>query len=405
MGFTRVVYLDTGAHNLLQPRRLYATMPPVNMKLNPRLISVVILFVLSTGYLVPSLQVGGRKLYFSGDYLRDSDTDWLVAYISEQLDKSSFTAAGKAIRVLEQYCPEEKEIYSKCYRARFHYATESHRGGYKEFEELFKAEEAAFTARGAPAPDETAKANNAIISETIIETISTANSWGTEADVAKISNYDSPTDFTAKAEMKMYQYDLRWCVNLAYLIRKYDPKHFGDAVEAIQTILNEKRTYRAYYEEVTLPKTTKDRARDEVRGSVTAYGAILLPGAIGREIHRAYNLEGFSFCIQRPVSIYDMRVFANSCTKVKENSEIVITPYENEGFVAYRAKGSCTAEADIALSDVLRYFNIKPYSWAPYYGYVSGDRERKVKEETDIEEGIDPERDKKVEETTSDEPE
>jgi hypothetical protein len=373
-------------------------------KMNPksRLLLVVSLLVFLTGYIVPSLQVGGRKLYFEGDYLRNGDAEWLLGYISEQLDKSSFTSAEKAIQVMERYCPEDKTLMLKSYQARFHYATESHRDGYKQFEELYKAEDAAFTARGAPAPDEIAKANNAVISEVIIETITTANSWGTNADVAKISNYDSPTEFTAKAEMKMYQYDLRWCVNLAYLVREYDPRYFGEAVDALKAIIDEERTYRAYYEEITLPKTTKDRARDEVRGSVTAYGAVLLPGAIGREIHRAYNLEGFGYCINRPVSIYDMRVFANSRTKVKENPEIVITPYEYEGFVAYRAKGSCTAEADIALGDVLRYFNINPYSWAPYYGYVSGDREKKVKEETEEEED---DSEKETVEPVDDEPE
>lgn len=344
--------------------------------------------VLFTGYIVPSLQVGGRKLYFSGDNLRDSDAEWLIGHISEQLDESHFVAAGKALDVLKAYCPGHKIIYLKAAEARYHYATESHRQGHSQFEELYKAEEAAFAARGAPAPDDIAKVNNAVISEMIVVTISTANSWGTNADVAKISSYDSPTSFTGTAESKMYQYDLRWCVNLAYLIRKYDPKHFADASQAIKDILDEKRTYRAYYEEITLPKTTKDRARDEVRASVTAYGAALLPGAIGREIHRTYNLEGFSFCIQRPISIYDMRVFANSRTKVKENAEIIITPYEYEGYVAYRAKGSCSAEADIALSDVLRYFNVNPYSWAPYYGYVSGDRERKPKTETTDTEGV-----------------
>ena len=97
-----------------------------------------------------------------------------------------------------------------------------------------------------------------------------------------------------------------------------------------------------------------------------------------------------------------MRVFANSQTKIKEDSEIKITPYEYEGFVAYRAKGSCSAEADIALSDVLRYFNVNPYSWVPYYGYVSGDREKKIKEETAPEEGSESASDGETEGTASD---
>ncbi|MCI0480999.1 MAG: hypothetical protein L0213_05370, partial [Candidatus Dadabacteria bacterium] len=137
------------------------------MSANRKLALTALVFIYLAVTMAPSLQIGGRNLYFAGDYLRAEDTEWLVGYIDERLDKSDFNEAEKALNILAQYCPPEKTVYLSCCQARFHYATVNHRDGYAKFEELYKVEEAAFVVRGAPAPDDIAKENNSVISAII----------------------------------------------------------------------------------------------------------------------------------------------------------------------------------------------------------------------------------------------
>jgi hypothetical protein len=353
--------------------------PPVKKSLVVVSLLTVLVLSISPGR---TLTVDGKRLYFAGDYLTDGDAEWLCGRIDYYFEKGDYNKAGDVLRTLESYVPPGFETRAACLRARHTFSAESHSRGYLAFRGLYEAEVAAFKEAGLTKPDAESSARFVQISETIIDIIGTPLRTGYGADVWELPRYASPTLHTGVADTHAWVYDLRWSVNFIYLINKYDPGRYKAARDAMKKVMNEKRNYVAYYQDHSLPKSTKDRAADEIVGSVTARGAKMLPGAIGREIHRSYNFEGFKLCLPRQISIRDLASFAVSITKVEEPDKVKIITYTEDGYVGYVGEATCKAEAQASVRDVLTYFHLDPYTWRPYVGRVSGESDSSVDEET-----------------------
>ncbi|UCE28185.1 MAG: hypothetical protein JSW52_05415 [Candidatus Coatesbacteria bacterium] len=328
-----------------------------------------------------TLTVDGKSLRFAGDYLTESDAEWLCGRIDYYFEQGNYDKAGELIKTLESCVPPDFDTRAKCLRARYIFSAESHSRGYLEFRGLYEAEVAAFKEAGLVKPDAESSGRFVQISETIIDIIRTPLRTGYGADVSGLPRYASPTLHTGVADTHAWVYDLRWSVNFVYLINKYDPGRYSTARDTLKKVINEKRNYIAYYKDHSLPKSTKDRAADEIVGSVTARGAKMLPGAIGREIHRSYNFEGFKLCLPRQISIRDLASFAVSVTTVEEPEKVKIITYTEDGYVGYVGEATCKAEAQASVRDVLAYFHLDPYAWHPYLGKVSGEPDKKPAEE------------------------
>lgn len=348
-----------------------------------KLLAVAAFFAVLVLSLSPgrTLTVDGKRLYFAGDYLTEGDAEWLCGRIDYYFEQGNYNKAGGVLSTLESYVPPGFETRAKCLRARYTFSAESHSRGYLAFRALYEAEVTAFKEAGLTKPDAESSARFVRISETIIDTISTPLRTGYGADVWDLPGYASPTLHTGVADTHAWVYDLRWSVNFIYLINKYDPGRYKAARDTLKKVIDEKRNYVAYYQDHSLPKSTKDRAADEIVGSVTARGAKMLPGAIGREIHRSYNFEGFKLCLPRQISIRDLASFAVSITKVEEPDKVKIITYTENGYVGYVGEATCKAEAQASVRDVLVYFRLDPYAWRPYLGRVSGEHDKGATEE------------------------
>lgn len=348
-----------------------------------RLLAVVIFIAAFVLSLSPgrTLTVDGRRLNFAGDYLTDGDAEWLCARVEYYFEQGDYNKAGDLISTLETYGPAGFGTRTACLRARYVFSAESHGRGYLAFRDMYEAEVNAYKAAGLTKPDTETARRIVNISETIVDIIGTPLRTGYEADVWELPGYASPTLHTGIADTHAWVYDLRWSVNMVYMVNKYDPGRYKEARDALKKVIDEKRNYVAYYQDHSLPKSTKDRAADEIVGSVTARGAKMLPGAIGREIHRSYNFEGFKYCLPRQISIRDLASFAVSITKVEEPEKVTIITYNDSGYVGYVGEATCKAEAQASVKDVLTYFHLDPYAWGPYLGRVSGESDKSAVEE------------------------
>jgi hypothetical protein len=329
-----------------------------------------------------TLTVDGKKLYFAGDYLTEGDAEWLCGRIDYYFEQGDYDKAGDVLSTLETYRPPGFETRAACLRARYTFSAESHSRGYLAFRGLYEAEVAALKEAGLTKPDAESSARFVQISETIIDVIGTPLRSGYGAGVWDLPRYAAPTLHTGIADTHAWVYDLRWSVNFVYLVNKYDPGRYKAARDALVKVINEERNYVAYYQDHSLPKSTKERAADEIVATVTARGAKMLPGAIGREIHRSYNFEGFKLCLTREISIRDLASFAVSVTKVEEPEKVKIITYTEDGYVGYVGEATCKAEANASVRDVLTYFHLDPYAWRPYVGSVSGESDSAVDGET-----------------------
>jgi hypothetical protein len=355
-----------------------------------KLLAVVTFFTALVISLSPgrTLTVDGKRLYLAGDYLTDGDAEWLCGRVEYYFEQGNYNKAGDLISTLETYRPPGFETRTACLRARYVFSAESHSRGYLAFRDMYEAEVAAYKGAGLTKPDAESRARFVRISETIIAIIGTPLRTGYGADVWDLPGYASPTLHTGVADTHAWVYDLRWSVNFIYLVNKYDPGSYKEARNVLKKVIDEKRNYVAYYQDHSLPKSTKERAADEIVGSVTARGAKMLPGAIGREIHRSYNFEGFKYCLPRQISIRDLASFAASITKVEEPDKVTIITYTESGYAGYVGEATCKAEAQASVRDVLTYFHLDPYDWRPYVGRVSGESDRGAAEEP--EEGTEP---------------
>jgi hypothetical protein len=333
-----------------------------------------------------ALTVEGRQLRLEGGAFVPEDAEWLAARARYLLKQYEYGRANDLATLLAGAAPAGMALEARALSAHAKYFAVGHQESYLAFRDLYRGEKKRIDAAGAP-PTEEDLARLAVISREVVAALGTAYGPGAAAGARTISRYDSPTANTGAAEPQLTKYDLRWSVNLLFLVREYDKANLSDAKAALKAAMDEKRTYEAFFRDVSMPKSTKARAADDVRGSVSDRARKMLPGAIAREMQTTYNLEGFKFCLQKPVAIPELTLYATRIMEAAEGEEITIERYEDEGFVAYRATATARATANTSLADALRYFGIDPYVWRPFVGKLAGEEEAK----TEIEERPPPE--------------
>ncbi len=324
-----------------------------------------------------ALTVEGRQLRLEGGAFVPEDAEWLAGRARYLLKQHEYGRANDLATLLAGAAPAGMALEARALNAHAKYFAVGHQESYLAFRELYRDEKKRIDATGAP-PTEEDLARLAIISREAIATLGTAYGPGAVPGAKNISRYDSPTANTGAAEPQLTKYDLRWSVNLLFLIREYDKASLADAKAALKAAMDEKRTYEAFFRDVSMPKSTKARAADDVRGSVSDRAHKMLPGAIAREMQTTYNLEGFKFCLQKPVAIPELTLYATRIMEAAEGEEVTIESYEDEGFVAYRATATARAKATTSLADALRYFGIDPYVWRPFVGKLEGEEAAKA---------------------------
>jgi len=314
-----------------------------------------------------ALTVEGRQLRLDGGALAAEDAAWLAARARYLLQQREYGRANDLATLLAGAAPAATALEARALAAHAKYFAVGHKESYLAFQELYRDEKKRIESSGGP-PAEEDLARLATISREAIAVLGTAYGPGAAPGARTISRYDSPTANTGAAEPQLNRYDLRWSVNLVFLIREYDKGSLAQAKAAVTAAIDEKRTYDAYFRDVSMPKSTKARAVDEVQGSVRDRARKMLPGAIAREIQTTYNMEGFMFCLRRPVGIPELTTYAARIMETSENEEITVERYEDAGFVAYRATATARAKATTSLADALRYLGVDPYAWRPFVG-------------------------------------
>jgi hypothetical protein len=320
------------------------------------------------------LTVEGRQLRFDGGALVAEDAEWLAARARYLLGQGEYGRANDVATLLAGAAPPATSLEARALAARAKYFAVGHKESYVAFRDLYRAEKARTDAAGGILSDDD-RARLAMISAEAIGALGTAYGPGAVAGVKNISTYDSPTANTGAAEPQIKRYDLRWSVNLVFLVRDYDKASVADAKAAAKAAIDEKRTYSAFFRDVSMPKSTKERAVDDVRGSVGDRGRKMLPGAIAREIQTTYNLEGFKFCLKKPVGIPELTMFAARAVEVADKEEIAVERYEDAGYIAYRATATLRATATASLADALTYLGVDPYVWRPFVGKLGAEEE------------------------------
>jgi hypothetical protein len=320
------------------------------------------------------LTVEGRQLRFDGGALVAEDAEWLAARARYILGQHEYGRANDVATLLAGAAPPGMALQARALAAHTKYFAVGHKESYVAFRDLYRAEKARTDAAGGPLSDDD-RARLATISAEAIDALGTAYGAGAVAGVKNISTYDSPTANTGAAEPQAKRYDLRWSVNLVFLIREYDKASAAEAKAAVKAAIDEKRTYHASFRDVSMPKSTKERAVDDVRGSVGDRGRKMLPSAIAREIQTTYNLEGFKFCLRKPVGIPELTTYAARAIEVAEKEEITVERYEDAGYIAYRATATLRATAAASLADALTYLGVDPYVWRPFVGTLEGEEE------------------------------
>jgi hypothetical protein len=313
------------------------------------------------------LTVEGRQLRMAdGAFVRE-DAEWLAARARYLLKEREYGRANDVATLLAGAAPAALSLEGRSLAAHTKYFAVGHKESYLAFRDLYREEKNRIDATGAP-PTEDDLARLATISREAISAMGTAYGAGAVSGARTISTYDSPTANTGAAEPQALKYDLRWSVNLVFLVRDYDKASTADAKAAVKAALDEKRTYHAFFRDVSMPKSTKERAFDDVRGSVRDRARKMLPGAIAREMQTTYNMEGFKFCLKIPVDIPELTIYAGRILEASEKEELTVEQYEDEGYVAFRATATARAEATTSLADALRYFGVDPYTWRPFLG-------------------------------------
>ena len=324
-----------------------------------------------------ALTVEGRQLRLDGGVFAQEDAEWLAARARYLLKQGEYGRANDLATLLAGAAPPAMTLDARALAARTKYFAVGHKESYLAFRELYREEKKRVDAAARP-PAEEDLARLAVISREAVAALGTAYGPGAVPGAKVISRYDSPTANTGAAEPQLTRYDLRWSVNLVFLIREYDKDNLADAKAAVKAAVDEKRTFDAYFRDVSVPKSTKARAVDDVRGSVRDRARKMLPAAIAREIQTTYNLEGFKFCLKKPVGIPELTAYAARAMETPENEEIKLERYEDAGYVAYRATATARAKATTSLADALRYLGVDPYGWRPFVGKL--EKERKEKE-------------------------
>jgi hypothetical protein len=321
------------------------------------------------------LTVEGRQLRLEAGAFVPEDAVWLAARARHLLDQHEYGRANDIATLLAGAAPPEGALEARALAAHTKYFAVGHKESYLAFRELYRAEKARIDAAGTATADDQARL--AVISKEAVGALGTSYGPGAVAGARRISTYDSPTANTGAAEPQVMKFDLRWSVNLVFLIKEYDPASLADAKAAMKAAVDETRTFEAFFRDVSMPKSTKDRAIDEVRGSVQDRARKMLPGAIAREIQTTYNLEDFKFCLKKPVGIPELTMYAGRIMEMAEKEEITVERYEDEGFIAYRATATARAQAKTSLAEALQYLGADPYVWRPFVGKLEGDDEPK----------------------------
>jgi len=321
------------------------------------------------------LTVEGRQLRFDDGSLIAEDAEWLAARARYLLAQHEYGRANDVATLLAGAAPPAMAVEARALSARTKYFAVGHKESYVAFRKLYREEKSRVDAAGGALADED-RARRAAISAEAIGALGTAYGAGAVAGVKRISTYDSPTANTGAAEPQLKKYDLRWSVNLVFLIRDYDRASVTDAKAAVKAAIDEKRTYRALFRDVSMPKSTKERAVDDVRGSAGDRARKMLPGAIAREMQTTYNLEGFKFCLKKPVGIPELTAYAARAMESDGKEEITVESYEDAGYVAYRATATVRAQATASLADALTYLGVDPYVWRPFVGQLEGDEKQ-----------------------------
>jgi hypothetical protein len=327
-----------------------------------------------------ALTVEGRQLRLEGGAFIPEDAEWLAARARYLLNQREYGRANDVAALLAGAAPAGTALEARALAARTKYFAVGHKESYLAFRELYREEKKRTDATGTPPTDEDL-ARLAFISREAIATLGTAYGPGAVPGARTISRYDSPTANTGAAEPQLTKYDLRWSVNLVFLVREYDKANLAGAKAAIKKALDEKRTYEAFFRDVSMPKSTKARAVDDVRGSIRDRARNMLPGAVAREIQTTYNMEGFKFCLKRPVDIPDLTIYAGRILETSEKEEITVERYEDAGYVAYRATATARAKATASLADALRYLGVDPYVWRPFVGELEGEEKAQTEPE------------------------
>lgn len=321
------------------------------------------------------LTVEGRQLRLEAGAFVTEDAEWLAARARYLLGQREYGRANDVATLLAGAAPAPTALEARALAAHTKYFAVGHKESYVAFRNLYREEKTRLDAAGGLLSDED-RARLATISAEATAALGTAYGPGAVAGTKRISSYDSPTANTGAAEPQLNKYDLRWSVNLVFLIREYDKASVADAKAAVKAALDEKRTYRAFFRDVSMPKSTKDRAVDDVRGSVRDRARKMLPGAIAREIQTTYNLEGFKFCLRRPVGIPELTTYAARVVETAEKEEITVERYEDAGYVAYRATATMHAKATASLAGALTYLGVEPYVWRPFVGKLEDEEEQ-----------------------------
>ena len=321
------------------------------------------------------LTVEGRQLRLEAGAFVTEDAEWLAARARYLLQQHEYGRANDVATLLAGAAPPAMTLQARALAAHTKYFAVGHKESYVAFRDLYRAEKARLDAAGRALSDED-RARLATVSAEATAALGTAYGPAAVAGAKKISSYDSPTANTGAAEPQLKKYDLRWSVNLVFLIREYDKASIADAKAAVKAALDEKRTYQAFFRDVSMPKSTKDRAVDDVRGSAGDRARKMLPGAIAREMQTTYNLEGFKFCLKKPVGIPELTMYAARVIEIAEKEEITVERYEDAGYIAYRATATMRAKATVSLADALTYLGVEPYVWRPFVGKLEGEEEK-----------------------------
>jgi len=344
---------------------------------------------------VGALTVEGRALRLEGGALVAADADWLSARARYLLDTKEYGRANDLATLLATLTPADGKLAAQALAARTKYFAVGHKEAYAAFRDLYKAELArrgsppAAVADLPPASKEDV-ARLAVISTEAIGALATGYTTAAVSATKRISTYDSPTANTGIAEPQTTRYDLRWSVNLFFLIRDYDKASADGARTALRSIIDEKRVYNAVFRDVSMPKSTPTRALDEVKGSATTRARKMLPGAFAREIQNTYNLEGFKFCITKPVDAAELTLYAARIMELSATPEYKVEQSNDEGYVAYLGNATCRASATASLADLLKYFGVDPYAWRSFVGDLEKKEEPPKKaEEPPPEAGMD----------------
>ncbi len=314
-----------------------------------------------------ALTVEGRQLRLDGGVFAQEDAEWLAARARYLLKQGEYGRANDFATLLAGAPPPAMTLEARALAARTKYFAVGHKESYLAFRDLYREEKKRLDSKNRP-PAEEDLSRLAVISREAVAALGTAYGPGAVPGAKVISRYDSPTANTGAAEPQLTRYDLRWSVNLVFLVREYDKDNLADAKAAVKAALDEKRTYEAYFRDVSAPKSTKARAVDDVSGSVSDRARKMLPAAIAREIQTTYNLEGFKFCLQKPVDIPELTAYAARVMENPENEEIKLERYEDAGYAAYRATATARAKATTSLADALRHLGVDPYAWRPFVG-------------------------------------